>query len=261
MRLVTGRTDRVVVVGAGLAGLSAAMRLSGAGRSVTVVEREALPGGRAGVITDSGFTFDNGPTVLTMPDLIADAFDCVGEDLDDWLDLERIDPLYRAWFPDGSSLDVRADVDDMAAEVARVCGPAEAQGYRRYVEFVSSLYRYEMNDFIDRNIDSPLDLLTPNLARLAAIGAFRRMTPKVRQYLKDPRLERVLSFQAMYAGLSPHDAMALYCVIAYMDSVAGVYAPKGGMHAVPEAMAAAAAKHGVQFRYGTEVSRVELVGQ
>jgi phytoene desaturase len=86
------------------------------------------------------------------------------------------------------------------------------------------------------------------------------MTPKVRQYLKDPRTERVLSFQAMYAGMSPYDALALYCVIAYMDSVAGVFAPRGGMHAVPEAMAAAAEKHGVEFRYDTEVSRIERRG-
>ena len=260
MRTVTGRTDHVVVVGAGLAGLSAALRLAGTGRRVTVLEREPRPGGRAGLVSDAGYRFDNGPTVLTMPDLIADAFDCVGESMDDWITLDPVDPLYRAWYPDGSHLDVLPGVDAMAAEVERVCGPAEAAGYRRYVDFVSTLYRYEMADFIDRNIDSPFDLLTPNLARLAALGAFRRMTPKVRQYLKDPRTERVLSFQAMYAGMSPYDALALYCVIAYMDSVAGVFAPRGGMHAVPEAMAGAAEKHGVEFRYDTEVSRVELRG-
>ena len=86
------------------------------------------------------------------------------------------------------------------------------------------------------------------------------MAPKVEQYLKDPRTQRVLSFQAMYAGMSPFDALALYCVIAYMDSVAGVYAPDGGMHAVPEAMAAAASKHGVDFRYGTEAIHIERRG-
>jgi phytoene desaturase len=86
------------------------------------------------------------------------------------------------------------------------------------------------------------------------------MAPKVGQYLKDPRTQRVLSFQAMYAGMSPFDALALYCVIAYMDSVAGVFAPDGGMHAVPEAMAAAATKHGVDFRYGTEAVHIERSG-
>ena len=263
-RTVVGPTDRVVVVGAGLAGLSAAMRLAGAGRSVTVLEREQVPGGRAGRLdleSASGtYRIDTGPTVLTMPDLIADAFDSVGEEMTDWLELLPVAPLYRSFYPDGSRLDVHADVDAMAEEIRTVIGPEEAAGYRRYVDFVSKLYRYEMTDFIDRNIDSPFDLLTPNLAKLVAIGGFRRLAPKVRQFLRDPRTERVFSFQAMYAGLSPYDALAIYAVIAYMDSVAGVFFPKGGMHAVPQAMAAAAEKHGVEFRYGTTVTRVETRG-
>jgi len=120
----------------------------------------------------------------------------------------------------------------------------------------SKLYKYEMSDFIDRNIDSPLDLLTPNLAKLFAIGGFRKLTPKVREYMKDPRTERIYSFQAMYAGLSPYDALAIYAVIAYMDSVAGVFFPKGGMHAVPKSMAAALEKHGVTIKYNTTVESV-----
>ena len=264
-RTVSGPTDEVVIVGAGLAGLSAAMRLAGAGRSVTVLEREDIPGGRAGQIqlqgTDGTYRIDTGPTVLTMPDLIADAFDCLGERMEDWLELSPISPLYRAFYPDGSVLDVHSDVDEMAEEIASVIGPQEAAGYRRYVDFVSDLYKYEMKDFIDRNIDSPLDLLTPDLAKLVAIGGFRKLAPKVREYLKDPRTERVYSFQAMYAGLSPYDALAIYAVIAYMDSVAGVFFPKGGMHAVPQAMAAAAEKHGVKFRYGVNVETVETSGE
>ena len=263
-REVVGSTDEIVVVGAGLGGLSAAMRLAGAGRSVTVLEREDVPGGRAGrvesTVAGGTYQFDTGPTVLTMPDLIADAFDCLGEQMSDWLDLHPVEPLYRSFYPDGSRLDVHADVDQMAEEISTVIGPDEAAGYRRYVDFVSQLYRYEMSDFIDRNIDSPLDLVTANLARLVGLGGFRRLAPKVSEYLKDPRTQRVFSFQAMYAGLSPHDALAIYAVIAYMDSVAGVYFPKGGMHAVPTAMAAAAEKHGVRFRYGTTVTRVETRG-
>jgi len=267
VRRVAGPTDRVVIIGAGLAGLSAALRLAGAGREVTVLERDEVPGGRNGLLevadpagSGASYRFDTGPTVLTMPDLIADALDCVGERLEDWLDLVPVDPLYRAFYPDGSSLDVLPTVERMAAEVERVCGSREAAGYRRYAAFVSELYRHEMKDFIDRNIDSPFDLLTPSLARIAALGGFRRLAPKVGRYLSDPRTQRVLSFQSMYAGLSPYDALALYAVIAYMDSVAGVFFPRGGMHAVPRALAAAADKHGVQFRYGTAVERLEVVG-
>lgn len=257
MRTVKGPTDHIVIVGAGLSGLSAALRLAGAGRAVTVLEREQVPGGRNGLLSGSGYAFDTGPTVLTMPDLIADAFDCVGEQMADWLDLVPVSPLYRATYPDGSTLDVHADPAAMEEEIARLCGPAEALGYRRYVQFVSAVYRAEIHDFIDRNIDSPRSLLTPSLARLVGLGGFRRLAPKVQQFLQDPRTQRVFSFQAMYAGLSPYDALAIYSVIAYMDSVAGVFFPRGGMHAVPRALAGAAEKHGVDIRYGTTVTRVE----
>lgn len=256
MRTVPGRTDHVVVVGAGLAGLSCTLRLLGAGRQVTVLERETVPGGRAGLLEDGGYCFDTGPTVLTMPELIADALACVDEELSDWLDLVPLDPVYRAHFPDGSTLDVRSDPEAMAEEVRRVCGPGEAEGYLRFVRFASRLYRLERDDFIDRNTDSPLDLLTPNLARLVAAGGLRRLAPKVSSYLKDPRTQRVFSFQAMYAGLSPHEALALYAVISYLDTVGGVVVPRGGVHALPRALAAAAEKHGATLRYGETVTRV-----
>jgi len=259
-RTVTGPSENVVVVGAGLAGLSAAMRLTGAGRTVTVIEREAIPGGRAGRIEMQGPTgiyhADTGPTVLTMPDLIADCFDCIGETMEDWLTLDPVSPLYRAFYPDGSVLNVHSDVKEMSQEISQVIGDKEAAGFEKYVDFVSKLYQYEMKDFIDRNIDSPLDLLTPDLAKLVAIGGFRKLAPKVREYMTDPRTERIYSFQAMYAGLSPYDALAIYAVIAYMDSVAGVFFPRGGMHSVPKAMAAAAEKHGVNFKYNTTVESV-----
>ena len=260
MHTVNGPTDHVVIVGAGLAGLSAALRLAGAGRTVTVLEREAVPGGRAGVLDDGGYRFDTGPTVLTMPELIEDCLACVGENLSDWLPLTPLDPLYRANFADGSRLDVRAGPDAMAAEIRRVCGPREADGYRRFLAFATRLYRCEMTDFIDHNTDSPFGLLRPSLAKLVALGGFRKLAAKIATFLRDERTQRIFTFQAMYAGVSPFQALALYAVISYMDTVSGVYFPAGGMHALPVALAAAAEKHGVTFRYETEVARVELTG-
>ena len=254
---VKGATDHVVIVGAGLAGLSAALRLAGAGRKVTILERESVPGGRNGLLNLNGYSFDTGPTVLTMPSLIEDAFHCVGEKMSDWLTLKPLSPLYRAFYHDGSQIDVHANTEEMEAEIARTVSASEAAGYRSYVDFVTKLYKYEMKDFIDRNIDSPLNLLTPNLARLVALGGFRRLAPKVNTYLKDPRLQKVYSFQAMYAGVSPQQALAIYAVIAYMDSVNGVYFPEGGMHALPRALAAAAQKHGVEIHYNTTVTSIE----
>jgi phytoene desaturase len=249
-----------VVVGAGLGGLACALHLAGAGREVIVLEREPVPGGRAGRLTVDGYAFDTGPVVLTMPELLDEAFAAVGERLSDWLDLWPLDPAYRAYFPDGSTLDVIADPVRMADEVARVCGPREADRYLRFVDHASRLWRLERRDFVERNLDSPADLLTVNLLRLVAAGGFRRLQSNVDRFLRDPRTRRVFSFQAMYAGLAPHDALGLYAVVSYLDTVCGVYFAAGGIHAVPRALAAAAEKHGVRLRYGTTVARVDVRG-
>ncbi len=260
MRTVPGPTDHVVVVGAGLSGLSAALQLAGRGRRVTVVERYGFPGGRMGQADVRGYRIDTGPTVLTMPDIIEEAFAAVGASMADRLDLAPVDPAYRASFADGSSLDVHTDAAAMTAAVEEFAGPEQAAGYQRLRDWLTELYRLEMNGFIASNFDSPLSLLTPQLARLAAIGGFRGWEKMVRRFISDERLQRIFTFQALYAGVPPQHALAAYAVIAYMDTVAGVYFPRGGMRAVPEALAAAAAEAGVEFRYETTVSALERSG-
>jgi phytoene desaturase len=250
MRRVTGPTERVVIVGAGLGGLASALHLAAA-------EREPVPGGRAGRLSLQGYEFDTGPTVLTMPSLIEEPLAAVGEKLSDWLELTPLDPAYRAYYPDGSTLDVMTDTVRMAGEISRVCGPREADGYLRFVDFARRLWLLERDHFIGRNLDSPIDLLNLNLLKLLGMGGFRRLQPKINDYFRDPRTRRIFSFQSMYAGMAPHDALAIYAVIAYLDSVAGVFFPKGGMHAVPKALAGAAEKHGVVFHYDTTVTKVE----
>ncbi|GAA3399258.1 phytoene desaturase family protein [Streptomyces roseoviridis] len=261
MKTVTGPTDHVVVVGAGLAGLAAALHLSGRGRRVTVVERDAAPGGRAGRLALGGYRVDTGPTVLTMPDVLDEAFRAVGDSLYDHVDLIPLHPAYRALFADGTRLDVHTDGDVMEEEIASFAGSREALGYRRLRRWLKELYEVQMRRFIDANFDSPARLLHPDTARLAALGGFGRLDRAIGRFLSDERLRRVFSFQALYAGVSPSRALAAYAVIAYMDTVAGVYFPRGGMHAVPAAMAAAAARSGVAFRYGEGVTRLERTGR
>ncbi|MFF5858088.1 phytoene desaturase family protein [Streptomyces sp. NPDC012751] len=259
-RTLPGRTDHVVVVGAGLAGLSAALHLLGAGRRVTVVERGALPGGRAGLLRLGGYRVDTGPTVLTMPHLADEAFAAVGDSLRRRVELVPLHPAYRACFADGGTLDVHTDADAMTAEVERFAGPGEAAGYRRLRAWLERLHRAQMRRFIDANFDSPLNLLNADLARLAALGGFGRLDARIGHFLKDERLRRVFTFQSLYAGVPPARALAAYAVIAYMDTVAGVYFPRGGMHALPRAMADAAADAGAELRHGEEVVRLERSG-
>lgn len=254
-----------VVVGAGLAGLSAAMHLAAAGRQVTVLERSPTVGGLAAPVVATGrggaaYRLDTGPTVLTMPTLLARPFEALGEDLAAWVTLRRLDPAYRAHFADGSTLDVTADPATMAERIAGFAGASDAAGYLRYVDWVSSLYRVQFPAFVDRDVGSPLRLVRPALARLVALGGFGRWGPRVDRFVADERLRRVLSFQALYAGMSPARALALYAVISYMDLVEGVYYPQGGMAALPVAMAAAAQAHGVQVRTDTPVTGVTWRG-
>jgi phytoene desaturase len=261
LRTVPGRTDRVVVVGAGLAGLSAALRLRGAGREVTVVDRATGPGGRAGRVERGGYVLDTGPSVFTAPELVEDALAAVGERLADRVTLTPLGTTYRAQYADGATLDVHADPDTFAAEVERVCGPASAVELRRYLAHLAELHRVQLPVFIDRNLDSPLDLLGPELVALARMGGFRTLSRHVDRYFTDDRLRRLFSFQALYAGVSPFRAIAAYAVIAQLDIGAGVWHPQGGIAAVPAAMAAAAADAGVQFRYDAGVERLEVSGQ
>ena len=255
----TSTVDNVVVVGAGLAGLSAAMHLAGAGRRVTVLEAESTPGGSAARVSlpsreGEMYHLDTGPTVLTMPDLFADCFVALGESMSDWVTLLPLDPVYRAQFADGTGLSITSDTNEMAERIDSFSGAADADGYRRYVTFVTRLYRLQMRDFIDRNFDSPLDLAGLSLAKLVALRGFSRLTPTVARYFRDERLQRIFSFQALYAGVSPARALALYAVISYMDLVEGVSYPVGGMNALPTAMAGAARKAGVELVYDTRVN-------
>lgn len=260
MRTIEGRGDHVVVVGAGLAGLSAALHLAGRGRAVTVVEREPWPGGRAGRLDIDGYRIDTGPTVLTMPDIIDETFAAVGERLSDRMELLTVDPAYRAVFADGSALDVHSDEDRMSDAVAEFAGFGQAAGYRRLRKWLTRLYETEFDGFIAANFDSPLSLVTPQLARLTAIGGFRKWDRMVGRYISDPRLRRIFTFQSLYAGVAPRDALAVYAVIAYMDTISGVVFPRGGVRALPDALAAAAAGAGVRFCYGATVTALERSG-
>lgn len=249
---------RTVVVGAGLGGLSAACHLAGRGHEVVVIDREPMPGGRAGRVDEAGFRIDTGPTVLTMVGLLEQTFAAAGADLSDHVTVRPLDPMYRACFPDGSELRVRRDHDAMVEEIRDFAGAGEAAAFGRFCAWLHDLYDLEMPHFIARNYDSPLDLARDPAAlfRLVRLGALRKLAPTVASYFRDPRLQRIFSFQSMYAGLSPFEALAIYSVITYMDTVEGVYFPEGGMHEVPRGLTRAAEKAGATFQFGTAVDRI-----
>lgn len=248
----------VAVIGAGLAGLAAACHLRADGHDVVIVDKQPHPGGRGSRLEQDGFTFDTGPTVLTMIDLIDEALARIGTGVHEELELTLLDPAYRARFADGSTIFVRHGHEAMRSEIAETCGRKDASAFDDFVVWLRQLYEVEMPHFIDANFDTPLDLLrNPRAAaRLTRLGGFRRLGPVIRERFDDPRLHRLFSFQAMYAGLAPERALALYAVITYMDSIEGVWFPQGGMRAVPEAMASALTRNGVEILLNTTVTSI-----
>nr|WP_296771878.1 phytoene desaturase family protein [Rhodococcus sp. (in: high G+C Gram-positive bacteria)] len=272
MRSISGPTDSVVVVGAGLAGLSAALHLLGAGRTVTVLERESTVGGRVGIypVCDSDgqplYEIDNGASVLTMPDLVESALNAVGETFSTTtppIRLTALSPSYHTRYADGTAIDVYSDPDTMADEVARTCGADEAVRYRKLRRWLASIFDTEFDRYIDSNFDSPLDLVaSPSALRdtvaLLKLGGFGRLGPRVDKLLTDERLRRVFTFQALYAGMAPSKALGVYGAIAHMDTSLGVYFPAGGMSAIAAAMSDAVVRHGGTVVTDAEVSDISV---
>jgi phytoene desaturase len=253
---------RVLVIGAGLGGLAAGAHLVRDGHDVTILERGAIPGGRAGVIERDGFRLDTGPAVLTMPQLLEEVFTAAGTQLADHVRLRPVDPMYRLVYPDGSVLHIRRGRAVMAEEIRAFSGPRSAAAFERFADWVTDLYQLEMPHFIDAQYDSVLDLARRWRAglRLARLGGFRRLGRKVASFFDDVRLQQAFTFQALYAGVAPSHALALYAVITYMDAIEGVFVPVGGVHALVTGLAAAVESAGVRIRYDAAVTRIVQCG-
>ena len=252
--------QNALVVGAGIGGLSAAIRLRLQGRTVTVIERLPHVGGRANTWEAEGFAFDTGPTLLLMIDYLRAVFEAAGKRMEDYLDLVQLDPNYRVHFADGSHLSLSSRLNGLLEEVERL-EPGSGSSLLRYLADTGDMYHIGMSDFVDRNFLTPTAFFSlNNLALLWKARVAQKLYPMVSKYFKDERLRRAFSFQSMYLGLSPFDSPAIYALLPYTEMAGGLYFPKGGMHAIPRALQRLAEDLGVVFRLDTEVATVAQAG-
>ena len=249
-----------IVIGAGIGGIATAARLAKNGYQVTVLEKEATPGGRCNQILRDGHRFDIGPTLFLMPEIWEETFAVLGETLSDHLDLQRIDPTYKVHFDDGLKLELTSNIGAMQAQLEKVEKSAFT-GFLHYVAEGSKHYKVSLEKFVGRNFYNIFEYFSlGNLPLLFRLKALVKHYANVGHYFKDERLKAAFTFQNMYLGLSPYDAPATYSLLQYTELAEGVWYPIGGMYAAIQALVSIAEKLGVKFLYETAVKRLHVNG-
>ncbi|MGE0857594.1 MAG: 1-hydroxycarotenoid 3,4-desaturase CrtD [Gammaproteobacteria bacterium] len=253
----------VVVVGAGVGGLVAALELAVRGHAVTVLERATTPGGKLRSVAVGGRALDAGPTVFTQKPWFDDIFARAGARLDEHLRLSPLTVLARHAWSDGSRFDLPTEAEAAVDAVGRFAGSAEAQRYRRFRADAAAIYQVLEQPFMCASRPSLPGLLARvgprRLPALAAIRPFTSLWHALGDYFHDPRLRQLFARYATYVGASPWRAPATLMLIAHVESL-GVWRLEGGMARLAEALAGLAAARGVAFRYGSEVRTIERVG-
>lgn len=249
-----------LVIGAGVGGIAAAARLARGGYEVTVIEKNAAPGGRCSRLVRDGHRFDIGATLLLMPEVFAETYAALGERMEDHLDLRRIDPTYRLHFGDGAQLDLTADLNAMQAQLEAV-EPGSFQGLLRYLAEGYENYHIAHRYFVGRNFYSLLGYFSPRtLWLILKMKALVTHYANVGHYFRHPHLKAAFTFQNMYLGLSPFDAPATYSLIQYTELADGVWFPVGGLYRVIESLTAIAETQGVRFMYNAPARQIEIEG-
>jgi phytoene desaturase len=245
---------RIVVVGAGVGGLTAAARLAHAGFNVTVLEKNATVGGRLDRVRRGGYTWDTGPTLLLMTDVYREFFRSLGRDLSDYLALHRLEPNYRIRFGDGATLDMTGNLPRLIENVETI-EPGAGRGLLRFLADAGEKYRLGRRGFVERGFESASEFFSPvSLLKLARSGAVANYWRHTGHYFRDERLRQAFSFQTIYLGISPYHAPAIYTLLPYAELVEdGLWFPEGGMYALAEAICRAAEQEGAQIRTGVEV--------
>ena len=251
--------DRVIVIGAGMGGLAAAIRLAASGLKVTVLDSASAPGGKARAIASAAGPVDTGPTVLTMRHVFDALFALNGERLDDHATLIAQPVLARHWWPGSPALDLTPDRDANAEAIRAFSGPREAAAFLRFDALAEQLFSA---------FDAPvMQAARPDLPAIARAALRRpRIWPALipglsldrllRAHFRDPRLVQLFGRYATYVGGRPARSPAVLSLI-WRAEARGVWAVDGGMHHLAAALAGLAARMGVTFRFDTPATRIQ----
>ncbi|MCW5765971.1 MAG: phytoene desaturase [Phycisphaeraceae bacterium] len=266
-QLKSGRTS-VAVIGSGLAGLSAACELASRGAKVTLIEKNAHLGGKMNVLTEQGFSFDMGPTIITIPDVLRGILTRAGRRVEDYIDLRRLDPQWRCFYEDGTVVEALERVDDMTAQLDRLfAGSGAAEGYRRFIAYARRMYRLSEKVFFYKDLGSVGDMMRltpmrdPGLLRdVLAMRMHSTMAATAHKMIKEPHLAQLVEHFLQYVGSSPFLAPAILSLIAAAQVDHGVWYPMGGTRMVARSLERLLREHDAEIITGAAVARINAAG-
>lgn len=247
--------SNAVVIGSGIGGIAAGLRLLAKGYSVQIIEALDSPGGRARVFRQDGFTFDAGPTIITAPFLFEELWQLFGRKIEHDIDIVPLDPFYKIRLPNGHQFSYSGDRDHMMREIAAI-SPGEEKHYDRLMKDSQAIYKVGFEELCTVPIDSVKKMATivPDLMRFRFhLSVFKNAG----RYFKHPYLRRIFSFHPLLIGGNPLDTTAIYSLIAFLEKEHGVHFARGGMGALISAMVSLFEQHGGRIRYSTPVRSID----
>lgn len=249
---------RIAVIGAGVSGLSAAAQLAHKGYDVTIFEKNGGPGGRMGMIEGEGFRFDMAPTIVMMPEIYREVFSLCGKNPDDYIPMLQVNPLYDVHYSDGSKTPVSSDLVSLRRELEAMA-PQDVLGYLEYIADVYKRYEVARKHFIEKPFRKPSDFYNPaTLYHAMQLKTFDSAYKSISKFVKSDRLQKLLSFQTLYIGVSPYQGPSIYTIIPMIELMWGVWFIKGGMFSMAKGMERLCRELGVTIRYSTPVEEITI---
>ncbi len=249
-------SKKAVIIGGGLGGLSAAIRLSADGYKVSVFEQNERPGGKLNIRKGKGYTFDTGPSILTMPWVLRQLFESAGKDIRDYMTIERVEPQWRTFFNDGTTLDVLGDLPDMIAEIKKL-SESDAANFLEYIQYCSRMYDLSMKSFYSKSLGGLKDLRKLHkISELIEMNPMKTMSASTNKFFENPHLRQLFDFFIMYIGSSPYQAPAILSQLVYVQLGLGIYYVKGGMYNIAEGMLKLLKELGAEVHTNAKVTEI-----
>ena len=247
---------KIIIIGAGLGGLSAACRLAKDGFDVTILEKNETVGGKVNFIENGGYKFDTGASLLTMKHVFEDLFNFCEKNIEDYLEIKPLEPICRYFWSDETKFDAFQNVEKTENEIKKIA-PEDVENFRKYLADSKQKYEIAERTFLSKSLNELPALITPkNLPDLLKISTMKTLAKHNKSFFKSEKLQQLFNRFATYNGSSPYKIPATFALIPFVEFGLGAWYVGGGIYQIPKALEKLAKELGADFRYNSEVEKI-----